>query len=49
MPWKSQKQMAWGNSIGKEKLGAEKVAEFNAASKGMDLPKKAMKTMAKEY
>jgi hypothetical protein len=41
MAWKSQKQAAWGNSpLGKKALGAAGVKEWNAASKGMKLPKK---------
>ena len=39
MPWKSAKQMAWGNSpAGKKALGAAGVAEWNAATKGKKLP-----------
>ncbi len=42
MPWKSKKQEAWGNSeSGKEAMGEEAVEEFNAASKGKKLPKRA--------
>ena len=39
MPYKSDKQRRFFNSpTGKAKLGAEKVAEYNEASKGMKLP-----------
>lgn len=42
MPWKSKQQQAFGNSAtGKKALGPEKVKEFNAATKGKVLPKKA--------
>lgn len=35
MPWKSKKQMRWGNSpAGKKALGSKAVKEFNKASKG---------------
>ena len=43
-PWKSQRQRAWGNSpAGRKALGAAKVKEFNQATKGRKLPKKARK------
>lgn len=49
MPWKSKKQMAWGNSPSALKaLGADGVAEFNAASKGNKMPTK-MKGEAHSY
>lgn len=53
MPWASEKQMRWGNSsTGRRKLGAAKVAEFNAATKGKKLvaaaPKKGRKDGAKK-
>lgn len=39
MPWITKKQTRWGNSpSGKEAMGTAKVAEFNAASKGLKLP-----------
>jgi len=45
MPWKSKKQMAWGNSkSGRESMGEKKVSEFNKATKGKKLPKKIKKT-----
>jgi hypothetical protein len=45
MPWKSQKQAAWGNSpSGVKALGASGVKEWNAATKGKKLPKYAKKT-----
>ncbi len=41
MPWKSKSQERFGNSAeGRKKIGAAKVAEFNAASKGKKLPEK---------
>lgn len=50
MPWKSDQQRKWGNSpAGVAAMGKDKVAEFNAASKGKDLPSKAMKQLSKEY
>jgi len=42
MPYKSKAQERWANSpTGKKALGSQKVAEFNAASKGKKLPEKA--------
>ncbi len=39
MPWASEAQRRFGNSpAGIKKIGAKKVAEFNAASKGLTLP-----------
>jgi hypothetical protein len=44
MPWKSLKQEKWGNSpAGKKALGKAGVDEWNAASKGKKLPKRAAK------
>jgi hypothetical protein len=41
MPWASDAQRRWGNSpSGHKALGDKGVAEFNAASKGKDLPEK---------
>lgn len=41
MPWKSDAQRRWGNSpAGRKAMGTGKVAEFNAATKGRDLPEK---------
>ena len=38
MPWVSDAQRRWGNSpAGIQAMGAAKVAEFNAATKGMSL------------
>lgn len=38
MPWKSKKQMAWGNSpAGVKALGTAGVKEWNAATKGKKL------------
>ena len=40
MPYKSLKQERFFHTAeGKAKLGPKKVAEFDAASKGLDLPK----------
>jgi hypothetical protein len=45
MPYKSQAQERYFNSpAGKAKVGPATVAEFNKASKGMKLPKKAKGT-----
>ncbi len=42
MPWKSTAQERWGNSpSGHKALGDAGVAEWNAASEGKSLPKKA--------
>lgn len=39
MPYKSKRQMRWAHTTrGKKALGAEKVAEFDAATKGKKLP-----------
>jgi hypothetical protein len=39
MPYKSEKQRKFFNSsTGKKKIGAKKVAEYNATSKGASLP-----------
>lgn len=44
MAWKSEQQRKWGNSpAGRKALGKKGVDEFNAASKGKKLPKKAKK------
>lgn len=44
MPYKSEKQRRFFNSpTGMAKLGAEKVHEFNEASKGMKLPESKKK------
>lgn len=41
MPWKSRQQEKWGNSpAGQKALGKAGVSEWNAASKGLKLPKK---------
>src|SRR5574337_23141 len=41
MPWKSDAQRRWGNSpSGVAAMGQAKVDEFNAASKGMDVPER---------
>ena len=43
MPYKSAKQRAFFHTAtGMKKVGAAKVAEFDAASKGMQLPEKAI-------
>lgn len=51
MPYKSDQQRKWAHTkAGMKALGgAEKVAEWDAASKGMNLPKKAgkLKSMKK--
>lgn len=49
MPYKSQDQAAYFNIHKKEleKKGVD-VAEWNAASKGMDLPKKKVKIRVKK-
>ncbi len=47
MPFKSLAQERWGNSAsGRAALGS-KLDEFNAASKGLKLPAKVGKPMAK--
>ena len=45
MPFVSKKQQAWGNSpAGIKALGGKKnVAEWNAATKGKNLPQKVKK------
>jgi hypothetical protein len=44
MPWKSDAQRRWGNSpAGHKALGDSGVDEWNSASKGKKLPKKATK------
>lgn len=44
MPWSSDKQRRWGNSpAGIVAMGQAKVNEFNAASKGANLPEKTIK------
>lgn len=45
MPWKSQAQRKWGNSpAGIKALGGKKaVEEWNNATKGKKLPKRAKK------
>ena len=44
MPYKSLKQEKWAHTpSGLAKLGKAKVAEFDQASKGLALPKKAKK------
>lgn len=44
MPWKSQKQAAWGHSVGMKSLGgADKVAEWDASTPKGSLPAKAGK------
>ncbi len=43
MPFTSKKQQAWANSVGKKKLGAKVVAEFNRETKGKRLPVRAPK------
>lgn len=49
MPYKSLKQERWAHSpAGMKKLGAAKVAEFDAASKGMKLPEHADKAPMKK-
>ena len=49
MPWKSEAQRKWGNSpAGIRALGGKKnVAEWNAATKGKNLPKVAPKKKGK--
>jgi hypothetical protein len=43
-PWVSDKQRKWGNSkAGLKALGKAGVAEFNSASKGKKLSKRAKK------
>ena len=43
MPYKSAKQMRWAHSpTGKKKLGVAKVAEFDATSRGVQIPEKAV-------
>lgn len=46
MPWKSRAQAAWGHSAeGMKALGGKaKVSEWDAASKGMKLPKHVKST-----
>lgn len=40
MPWKSKKQMAWGNSAaGRKALGKAKVDEFNEATEQAGISK----------
>lgn len=49
MPYKSEKQRKWAHTkMGMRKLGAAAVAEFDEASKGMKLPKKAKKRKRKK-
>ena len=46
MPYKSQAQERFFHTkTGMKKVGAAKVAEFDAASKGMKLPKKVGSTV----
>lgn len=47
MPFKSKKQQAYLNA-NPEKLGKDKLDEFNAASKGKKLPKVAPKKAPKK-
>jgi hypothetical protein len=48
MPWKSAAQERWGNSpAGHKALGDAGVDEWNAASKGMNLPKRVKPMGAK--
>ena len=45
MPYTSDKQRRWAHSpSGLAKLGKAKVAEFDQASKGLAIPKKAKKS-----
>lgn len=45
MPWRSEQQRKWGNSAsGRAALGAKGVSEFNAASRGLKLPKRTSKS-----
>ena len=44
MPWKSDKQRAWGNSpAGHAALGDAGVKEWNSATKGKKLPTRVAK------
>ena len=44
MPWVSDKQRRWGNSpAGAKAMGAAKVEEFNAATRGKKLKETASK------
>ena len=48
MPWKSRLQQKWGHSAsGRKALGAAKVAEFDAASKGKKLVKRVKRRKKK--
>lgn len=41
MPFVSKKQRAWAHTkAGKAKLGQKRLAEFDAASEGLELPEK---------
>jgi hypothetical protein len=46
-PFKSKKQQAYLNA-NPEKLGKDKLKEFNEASKGKKLPKKVQKKIGKK-
>lgn len=47
MPWKSDSQRRWGNSIaGRKALGKKGVEEYNEKSKGKKLPEKVKKKKA---
>lgn len=49
MPYKSLQQERWAHTkSGMKALGAKKVEEFDAASKGMQLPKKITKLKMKK-
>ena len=41
MPWKSNQQRKWGNSVGVKVLGKQVIHEFNESSKGAKLPQVA--------
>ena len=48
MPWRSHAQRKWGNSkAGLKALGKKGVAEWNASSKGLKLPKRVKKVKRK--
>jgi hypothetical protein len=48
MPYKSDRQRRWAHTkTGMKKLGASKVAEFDRASKGMNLPERIKKKLKK--
>jgi hypothetical protein len=51
MPYESAAQRGWAHTqAGEEALGGpEKVAEWDHASKGMDLPKRAPKKNTRDY